>query len=156
MSARPRTACFFFFQAEDGIRADLVTGVQTCALPISRRSAADDVWAVGDSGSAGSLVEHWNGLIWTVVSHPEPTSGARTLWGVKALQPNDAWAAGYVNSPASGLQPMIQHWDGASWQLQSTAAPAGSWLTAVSGLPAGDLWTVGATGAATLTLRLDR
>src|SRR5258708_3064258 len=28
-------ACFFFFfQAEDGIRDDLVTGVQTCALPI--------------------------------------------------------------------------------------------------------------------------
>src|SRR5215216_3208800 len=26
---------FFFFQAEDGIRYDLVTGVQTCALPIS-------------------------------------------------------------------------------------------------------------------------
>src|SRR3989441_10582754 len=27
---------FFFFQAEDGIRDKLVTGVQTCALPISR------------------------------------------------------------------------------------------------------------------------
>src|SRR5690606_40683907 len=26
----------FFFQAEDGIRAFHVTGVQTCALPISR------------------------------------------------------------------------------------------------------------------------
>src|SRR6266536_3604333 len=26
----------FFFQAEDGIRVALVTGVQTCALPISR------------------------------------------------------------------------------------------------------------------------
>src|SRR5258708_31319193 len=25
---------YFFFQAEDGIRDDLVTGVQTCALPI--------------------------------------------------------------------------------------------------------------------------
>src|SRR5947208_8120519 len=25
---------FFFFQAEDGIRDDLVIGVQTCALPI--------------------------------------------------------------------------------------------------------------------------
>src|SRR5215210_8473868 len=25
---------FFFFQAEDGIRATSVTGVQTCALPI--------------------------------------------------------------------------------------------------------------------------
>src|SRR5882757_2975695 len=27
---------FFFFQAEDGIRGIGVTGVQTCALPISR------------------------------------------------------------------------------------------------------------------------
>src|SRR3989441_9714145 len=36
---RPTTvifvAVFFFFQAEDGIRDKLVTGVQTCALPIS-------------------------------------------------------------------------------------------------------------------------
>src|SRR5207253_4669280 len=29
---------FFFFQAEDGIRDGHVTGVQTCALPISSRS----------------------------------------------------------------------------------------------------------------------
>src|SRR6266581_8642626 len=28
---------FFFFQAEDGIRDGRVTGVQTCALPISLR-----------------------------------------------------------------------------------------------------------------------
>src|SRR6266404_7908566 len=28
---------FFFFQAEDGIRDKLVTGVQTCALPIFPR-----------------------------------------------------------------------------------------------------------------------
>src|SRR2546428_10456680 len=28
---------FFFFQAEDGIRDLIVTGVQTCALPISLR-----------------------------------------------------------------------------------------------------------------------
>src|SRR6266496_5290705 len=28
---------FFFFQAEDGIRDLYVTGVQTCALPISER-----------------------------------------------------------------------------------------------------------------------
>src|SRR6266404_3221224 len=30
-----RTIYIFFFQAEDGIRDKLVTGVQTCALPIS-------------------------------------------------------------------------------------------------------------------------
>src|SRR2546429_6088485 len=32
-----RFECFFFFQAEDGIRDVAVTGVQTCALPISAR-----------------------------------------------------------------------------------------------------------------------
>src|SRR5690606_39282407 len=30
----------FFFQAEDGIRDFHVTGVQTCALPISRRDSS--------------------------------------------------------------------------------------------------------------------
>src|SRR5690349_24316674 len=38
----------FFFQAEDGIRALYVTGVQTCALPISA--------ARGFSGTAHSVV----------------------------------------------------------------------------------------------------
>src|SRR5690606_40153490 len=32
---------FFFFQAEDGIRDFHVTGVQTCALPILRRTARE-------------------------------------------------------------------------------------------------------------------
>ena len=32
----------FFFQAEDGIRDRLVTGVQTCALPISVGRTGDD------------------------------------------------------------------------------------------------------------------
>src|SRR5204862_3933049 len=35
-----RAPSSFFFQAEDGIRALYVTGVQTCALPISRRRAS--------------------------------------------------------------------------------------------------------------------
>ena len=33
---------FFFFQAEDGIRDIGVTGVQTCALPISSLSRCSD------------------------------------------------------------------------------------------------------------------
>src|SRR5207237_2210328 len=36
---------FFFFQAEDGIRDSSVTGVQTCALPISPRSVGV-VWGL--------------------------------------------------------------------------------------------------------------
>src|SRR5699024_11323808 len=40
---------FFFFEAEDGIRGRNVTGVQTCALPISspRRLCRRDSCAVG-------------------------------------------------------------------------------------------------------------
>src|SRR2546421_6828183 len=34
--SRPFIVFFFFFQAEDGIRDLIVTGVQTCALPILR------------------------------------------------------------------------------------------------------------------------
>src|SRR5205085_6493485 len=36
---------FFFFQAEDGIRDLTVTGVQTCALPISCRWILPTTWS---------------------------------------------------------------------------------------------------------------
>src|SRR5256884_3356693 len=39
LAIRPTVS--FFFQAEDGIRDVAVTGVQTCALPISRCAATD-------------------------------------------------------------------------------------------------------------------
>src|SRR5258708_9678560 len=49
---------FFFFQAEDGIRDDLVTGVQTCALPISRDG--DDLAARASGvGQAGGADRSW-------------------------------------------------------------------------------------------------
>src|SRR5687767_15464405 len=45
---------FFFFQAEDGIRDKLVTGVQTCALPIYAFSGIstgfDQIVPGGDAG----------------------------------------------------------------------------------------------------------
>src|SRR5256885_6497099 len=37
--------CFFFFQAEDGIRDYKVTGVQTCALPIFTFDYAAARWS---------------------------------------------------------------------------------------------------------------
>src|SRR5205823_10389255 len=41
----------FFFQAEDGIRDKLVTGVQTCALPISGRAGAE-IFSINEQSSA--------------------------------------------------------------------------------------------------------
>src|SRR2546429_1753355 len=43
LSSGYRTTCFFFFQAEDGIRDVAVTGVQTCALPICWNAAAERI-----------------------------------------------------------------------------------------------------------------
>src|SRR5256885_4619420 len=43
----------FFFQAEDGIRDYKVTGVQTCALPISAGHGAADVGPVGEVDGEG-------------------------------------------------------------------------------------------------------
>src|SRR3989441_2178261 len=50
---------FFFFQAEDGIRDKLVTGVQTCALPISAFAAA----AVGIDGHVADLAGDVGGAV---------------------------------------------------------------------------------------------
>src|SRR5207244_2209199 len=48
------TPMCFFFQAEDGIRADLVTGVQTCALPILFTSILNPYGMVLVTGPTGS------------------------------------------------------------------------------------------------------
>src|SRR2546430_3427753 len=45
---------FFFFQAEDGIRDLTVTGVQTCALPISVKVNIGDSKYPADGASGGS------------------------------------------------------------------------------------------------------
>src|SRR5256885_5434427 len=47
----------FFFQAEDGIRDYKVTGVQTCALPIS--AAATSHWPSGLAASEATLATNF-------------------------------------------------------------------------------------------------
>src|SRR2546422_11262508 len=57
---------FFFFQAEDGIRDVAVTGVQTCALPISRPLLQPD------DETRGALTRHRR-LLWR-------PARARAIW----------------------------------------------------------------------------
>src|SRR3989441_4354312 len=53
---------FFFFQAEDGIRDKLVTGVQTCALPISSDNhgwgKVTCVWNLSSPSAHGYRANH--------------------------------------------------------------------------------------------------
>src|SRR5438093_9533607 len=66
---------FFFFQAEDGIRDWSVTGVQTCALPISAR-ASDPTIRCRRAGRVRSGARARRG--WRATSPPGP---ARTSPG---------------------------------------------------------------------------
>src|SRR5690349_16705911 len=55
VAVSPKTQdAVFFFQAEDGIRDLYVTGVQTCALPIWRASAASGASRLGPATRASS------------------------------------------------------------------------------------------------------
>src|SRR6267378_7628485 len=60
---------FFFFQAEDGIRDLYVTGVQTCALPISLCSGAADGLSLLGQGQA-RLPERPHARGRSLPSHP--------------------------------------------------------------------------------------
>src|SRR6266536_1006805 len=71
---------FFFFQAEDGIRDPLVTGVQTCALPIFARDAM-----IGAALSA--LVAERAARSWSARRRHED----RFVVGARLAAEGDAW-----------------------------------------------------------------
>src|SRR5438309_3234352 len=72
---------FFFFQAEDGIRDGTVTGVQTCALPISfassKRSVVLPTWRGPESNwirPGASSANRWRSSARQSVRSEEHTS----------------------------------------------------------------------------------
>src|SRR2546425_13377922 len=84
----------FFFQAEDGIRDKLVTGVQTCALPISPailRAGPRSVGAtrIGRPASRRRRSERRVGVAWRSVEYelrPLLGRGAQAPPGARRLR----------------------------------------------------------------------
>src|SRR5256886_7255857 len=75
---------FFFFQAEDGIRDLTVTGVQTCALPISKRTGFGremiaGQWAAAEFAALYRLWEVGVQLGVRVVPYPVQILGTELL-----------------------------------------------------------------------------
>src|SRR5439155_6069149 len=68
---------FFFFQAEDGIRDGHVTGVQTCALPISYTDMKMETRVMGSSPRPSSPISSFGaGTLAIIVTMP--SAGAMT------------------------------------------------------------------------------
>src|SRR5690606_40056050 len=65
---------FFFFQAEDGIRDFHVTGVQTCALPISALRAAPATRQLNEPGTPCSGYERKRRCGSFAPAHADPSA----------------------------------------------------------------------------------
>ena len=81
--------------------------------------SANNVWAVGDyiptnskSGVAQTMIEHWNGTLWSIVSSPNIGTGDNDLYGVAAISAKNVWAVGQGSGST-----LIEHWNGSKWSF---------------------------------------
>ena len=110
-------------------------------------ASSNDVWAVGYEYASGvpsrTLIEHWNGAKWTIVSSPN-TRGINQLQGVAAISATDVWAVGYSNNNGI-VRTLTLHWNGTSWSIVSSpnVGTLGSVLSSVTKVSATNVWAVG-------------
>jgi hypothetical protein len=90
--------------------------------------SANNVWAVGQELTGQvpdlGLVEHWNGLNWSVVHSPVLPTKSVMLTGV-AVSGGQVWTVGEADSPdISGGQPLIEHQQAGVWTVPSIPLPS--------------------------------
>jgi hypothetical protein len=132
------------------LQTNILLGV-TCA-------STSDCWAVGyaTNGSGyDSLIEHWNGTAWAIVSAPTTGIGqSNRLLSVTCASASDCWAVGYsyVTSDATA-RTLIERWNGTSWTIVNSpnALTVQNFLVGVTCALASDCWAVGYTNDAGVT-----
>ncbi len=107
--------------------------------------APNDIWAVGlywapPGNVTDTLIEHWDGSMWSVVSSPNPPGGDNDLHGVTAVASNDVWAVG-----GSSSGPLTIQWDGHQWNTIPNSGQQSWFLNRIAALNSHDLWAVGST-----------
>jgi hypothetical protein len=115
-------------------------------------TAASDGWAVGyyvtTSGIDRTLIEHWDGGAWSVIPSPNPSLSFNFLYGTTAKSSSDAWAVGRYRTGSGAYQPLIEHWDGATWSVVASPATGttyGAYLFGVKEISTNNVWAVGST-----------
>ena len=117
--------------------------------------SATSVWAVGTYynfgvGAYNTLVEHFNGVSWAVVT--SPNAGApdshNQFFGVSAWSDSDIWAVGSITPSAitEPLASLAEHWNGSSWVVVPTGnigVGTNNEIIAVAALEAGHAVGVG-------------
>jgi len=111
-------------------------------------ASASDCWAVGyeevtpNSNAQSTLIEHWDGTSWSIVTSLNSGTLVNILNGVTCASALDCWAVG---DSSSGTQTLIEQWDGTSWSIITSPSPgaAGNVLNSVTCASASDCWAVG-------------
>jgi len=90
--------------------------------------ATDDVYAVGTQTNPVNegnltLVEHWDGTSWNVVSTPSANDTGNVLLGLFAHSADDVWAVGDAVSPNNPVETEVLHFDGTQWSLVPSPNP---------------------------------
>ncbi len=103
-----------------------ITGSDTWLYGVATLSKSN-AWAVGyaydrGTGHSSTLIEHWDGSVWVVVSSPSPDPTYDQLYAITVVSPTDIWAAGDAGSPT---MPIVLHWDGLNWS-QVSLPPVGT------------------------------
>lgn len=100
-----------------------------------------------------TLIEHWNGSAWSVISSPNrPGPPSDQLSGVACAGAADCTAVGVAarRSPAGGADrsaTLIEHWNGVTWSIVESPSPSTSaGLNQVACSAASDCAAVGGYG----------
>jgi RHS repeat-associated protein len=109
---------------------------------------ASDCWAVGEyvntAGWDDSLIEQYNGSVWSVIPSPNAGQYYNVLYGVACSSASICWAAGWEEGSAP--QTLIEEDSGGSWSVVSSPDPGEvNWLFGLTCLNANDCWAVGQT-----------
>lgn len=115
-------------------------------------TAANDVWAVGgvESETAtnySTLIEQWNGSVWSTMQSPNVSNAGNVLYGVTAVSASDVWAVGGTQYSSGSIlgQPLTEHWNGTAWSIVSSPVPPEptSNFFSVAAISSSDVWAVG-------------
>ncbi|HEX2664329.1 MAG TPA: alkaline phosphatase family protein [Candidatus Acidoferrum sp.] len=124
-------------------------GTQENVLYAVSMPTTGKAWAVGYYMSGKfvqqTLIEHFDGTVWTVVPSPSPGALQNILFGVAAITDSDVWAVG-AEQDASGLwHALTEHWDGTAWSVVSAvdAGSSGNQFYAVKALASDNVYAVG-------------
>jgi hypothetical protein len=109
------------------------------------RSAWASGYFVSGKFQQQTLIEHFDGNVWSVIPSPSPGALQNILYGIAAVSDSDVWAVG-AEQDANGLwHTLAEHWNGSAWTVVNAvdAGVKGNQFYAVKALASNNVYAVG-------------